>query len=483
MDAHIINPVKMTAAHPPPAVKGSVQKEEPAAQGGTDSFRHGAGGSSRTLGNLSANTVSATLFGRAVVSLSWKKSIESPKSSPPAIGPDGNVYMGTSGGSLMKLNVKTGAEEWQTSEKGREFISPPVFNDRGEFITLSNHQWVSIFDSTTGSKKHEVDLGWQASSAPIGGLGDTVILKSAPGLDKNPQGSLFAVDPGQTPKSSILGEWLPFYQDQKVAKQWEVPLITDRVDPCDERAHDPLQLGTMVFCRNGKDTLTAIDGVKGQKTWQFSRQYAKLFWEPFGIDENTVGVFTVTEKFQAASDYELVALDAKTGKKLWSMACDEPYSPPVSDGHGTVFCKIGRDTLTAIKEGSVLWEKDVGFSNMYTPPVLDGCGRVYLVSRPRGMNESADIQVFSGDSGDQLYEIKNAGDVCSPPVVSGDGGRILLKTRCWEEFADHRYFLQCYETPFNMDLSSAAAEQETVEIDEESVRVGGVKLDINQREQ
>jgi len=130
----------------------------------------------------------------------------------------------------------------------------------------------------------------------------------------------------------------------------------------------------------------------------------------------------------------------------------------------------------------VLWEKDVGFSNLYTPPVIDDCGRVYLVSRPQGMNEYADIQVFSGNTGDQLYEIKDVGDVCSPPVVSGDGGRILLKTRRWAD-QDHRYSLQCYETPFNMDISSAAAEQETIEIDEEWVRVGDVKLDINQSSQ
>ncbi len=92
---------------------------------------------------------------------------------PAAIGPDGTVYCGTSGGDVIALNGATGAARWQVVA-GRVYYAPALGADGTVYIGSSDSR-LYAFDGATGAKRWEASTGGAVGAPAIGADGTVYV--------------------------------------------------------------------------------------------------------------------------------------------------------------------------------------------------------------------------------------------------------------------------------------------------------------------
>ncbi|SFR89012.1 PQQ-dependent dehydrogenase, methanol/ethanol family [Sphingomonas jatrophae] len=87
----------------------------------------------------------------------------------------------------------------------------------------------------------------------------------------------------------------------------------------------PLAVGGVLYFGVGNSVVTAMDAATGKQLWQYDPEVAKVAGHKMRAGWGTRGIaFSQGRVFTATRDGRLIALDAKSGKQLWSAMTLDP---------------------------------------------------------------------------------------------------------------------------------------------------------------
>ena len=95
-------------------------------------------------------------------------------SSPPAIGSDGTVYVGSWDGRVRALDGQTGSRKWEFKPGSAAYSSPAIGSD-GTVYVGSLDKNVYALDGQDGARKWEFETGSRVSSPAIGSDGTVYV--------------------------------------------------------------------------------------------------------------------------------------------------------------------------------------------------------------------------------------------------------------------------------------------------------------------
>lgn len=202
---------------------------------------------------------------------------------------DGFVYYAATNGTLYALNAETGAVKW-TCETKANYLSAPALSDG--ILYLASQDCLYALDSKSGAEKWKLQLKE--------GVGTPAVANGLVYF-RDFEGHIRAVD-------AKTGQLQP-----KPRKDHETG------------ARIVINNQTIYFTGRNTAKLFAIDALTRETQWEFS----------VAIEARCSSPITDAERvYFTCSDGRLYAVDAKTGKKLWSgHPRTYPLSPPVvADG-------------------------------------------------------------------------------------------------------------------------------------------------------
>jgi outer membrane protein assembly factor BamB len=160
----------------------------------------------------------------------------------------------------------------------------------------------------------------------------------------------------------------------------------------------------MLVLRQEDGTVQALDPDSGQARWQASTGFA-------GRLPVTIAAGRVLVPGDGA-----IALDAASGKTLWSSPADAPAAAPAAVFGPWAFLSLEDGSLRCLDAatGVLLWSHETGAA-LHAAPVVDEKRRVLLgTSSRRVLSLRADAR------GEQRWRWKVGGDVRAAPVLHGE---------------------------------------------------------------
>jgi uncharacterized repeat protein (TIGR03803 family) len=282
----------------------------------------------------------------------WEYAVSGPTSdSSPALGADGTVYVGATDGTLYALNASTGVKRWEfatgrntyTSEwEWGDACSPAVVADGTVYVVAVGRGWdgvgypVHVFalEGNTGVKRWDFARSATAWSSTLAiDTGGMVYFSCYP---VSHEGVLFALDglTGAIRREFSLGIALPV----------QSPAIGPD--------------GTF-YLASLTSPVVALDGVSGEKRWEFATQGLQSFTPAVGADGTVyvaVADFLATNLVQLGSPGGIVyAVDGATGAKKWEFDTGgSRHSSPTIGPDGTVYVNSSSGYLYALRGNTPL---------------------------------------------------------------------------------------------------------------------------------
>ena len=301
---------------------------------------------------------------------------------------DGEVYVATVQGEILRLDSESGDVLWRYPQEGDglgPFYATPAVDDSHVYVGSYNNR-LYAFRKDTG------DLEWyQVTHGPIVGgatlVDDKVLVASS-------DGNVYAYD-------SSDGSRL--WQYSASDKVWSAPAVGDGLVYFGSLDHhvyavsleegslawsyetgsgimaQPLVVNGMVVVGSFDRNLYALDASTGDPLWKFGAE--NWFWAGAVTDGTTI--------YAASLDKKLYALDMR-GDLRWSFEADaDLVSTPAMTSDGVVLAtEKGRLYLISPKDGHEDWFYDVGES-IRAP--LGGDGHTVLAVSRKSSVLMADI--------------------------------------------------------------------------------------------
>ena len=157
-------------------------------------------------------------------------------------------------------------------------------------------------------------------------------------------------------------------------KPWRTSLLTARTgDPLDYTQSGCLAGGsTTVYCAGTGATVTALDAASGRIRWRSGTSPETAL--PVGVRDGRVYTYVKPDSNDTFITRRLVALDAKTGTRLWIHPIRDDTDPVLFDG-GILAMDVDATKFVAYgASGRQLWSAPIwsNLGNSCTPTVLGG---------------------------------------------------------------------------------------------------------------
>jgi hypothetical protein len=306
----------------------------------------------------------------------WSYSSDDPQSSPTIA--DGVVYVGTHTGKLLAINASNGVALWSYQSGGDIHSTPAVSDNMVYFGSYDNS--VYAIDASTGTLVWRVQISDHVQSSPAVANGVVYIASS----DANvyafnaTNGELlwsFPTHSGDIGASPAVVNGIVYISDNG-GEVWALNAYTGaaiwKFSAGDTAYSSPAVVNGVVYV--GGDTLAdgavyALDASSGAKLWSFSASNLWVYSSPSVAN----GVVYVGSYDHDATDIGvnnglLFALDASTGKMLWSypVGTEVLDSPIVANnvvyagGYNTDFYALNAST------GAKLWSYQIEFPSTYS---------------------------------------------------------------------------------------------------------------------
>jgi outer membrane protein assembly factor BamB len=216
-------------------------------------------------------------------------------------------------------------------------------------------------------------------------LGDGVVVQ----FDQEENGNLtaFAAD------GSVRWE-VP----RRVLGSWATPVVVDAG-------------GRRAVVVHGTPMLAAYDPASGKELWHLSGMMGENAPSP---------AYSEGKLFAASQLLSLIAVDARSGKKLWEVYDDLPdVASPLATG-GTVLMAASYGVVTCLNasDGAVLWRQEFP-KGFYASPVMAG-GRFYVLDR------SGVMRIFAADRALRLIGSPALGEPAEA-TPAFRGGEIFIR--------------------------------------------------------
>jgi eukaryotic-like serine/threonine-protein kinase len=255
--------------------------------------------------------------------IAWQLEAGGPLHTSPAVAA-GTVFQTTATGSLLAVDLATGATRWRADLDGA-LTSPTVIDDL--VVVGSTTGWLKALQRETGSVRWTVESAGQVRAAPAP-FGDGFITGSTSGQVTSARVANGAVD-------------------------WTVDVagaVTRSTAIADGTVVVPVEPGSMV----------ALDARSGHELWHTS------IAQHGGVGTPTIDsgrVFTASGLGGApAADRGIVAVDLETGTQLWRWASptgDRTYTPAMRDRGAFVVSEAGFAVALDPTTGREMWRTDV----------------------------------------------------------------------------------------------------------------------------
>jgi eukaryotic-like serine/threonine-protein kinase len=173
----------------------------------------------------------------------------------------------------------------------------------------------------------------------------------------------------------------------------------------DYKQSSPAIAEGVIYVGSGAGELDAVEAATGKQLWSFKT----------GGRVRSTPVVADGKVYVGDGNGSLHALDAKTGAELWSQpGCDVP-SPAVSGG--SVYCG-GRGTFEVrawdVLTGELRWQFPIGHSWVDSSPVIDG-GSLY-----NGSSDASTLFALDPATGAQKWSFATKGYAWCTPTAAGD---------------------------------------------------------------
>ncbi|MEV6507863.1 PQQ-binding-like beta-propeller repeat protein [Streptomyces sp. NPDC051642] len=157
-------------------------------------------------------------------------------------------------------------------------------------------------------------------------------------------------------------------------KTWRTSLLTSQTgDPLDYTQSGCLAGGsTTVYCAGTGATVTALDAASGRVRWRSGTSPETSL--PIGVRDGRVYTYVKPDSNDTFITRRLVALDAKTGSRLWIHPIRDDTDPVLFDG-GILAMDVDATKFVAYDaSGRRLWSAPIwsNLGNSCTPTVLGG---------------------------------------------------------------------------------------------------------------
>jgi len=288
--------------------------------------------------------------------------------STPAVSSDGKtVYAGSESNDFHAIDADTGLEKWSASVKIGDGSRPALSPDE-KTVYVGTGDWrLEALDADTGTTKWDfsLDKRWTRSSPAVGPDGTVYIA--------NCDGKVFAVNPKNGKRKwrtkkmekSSLSDFtlLPspdgkrLYASTPYLESGDKKGVVMSLDTRRGRTKWEFDVGSKfhppVLSRDGMTlyvgsedgSLYCLDTPTGDVRWKCKTR-GKAYSPALSPDESTIYVTSSVYVHKKGEDSELVAIDAKTGKRIQNFkpegkmrenvagADDSAYINEELDGHG-----------------------------------------------------------------------------------------------------------------------------------------------------
>lgn len=333
--------------------------------------------------------------------IAWKVEVPLPGKNSPVVWSDRVFLSGAdaSGREIFCWDTATGALRWRTAiptgagtaadgirvnDDTGHAASTMAVDGRAVYAAFATGDLAALdFDGKILWSRNlgvpELNYGYGSSLAL---LGDLLLVQ----LDQLEGGRLIGVDTATGKNRWEIA--------REVTSSWSTPLVADTT------------AGVRVFL-NGTPTLIAYDPVRRRKLWALDGMMGENAPSPAYADGRV---------FAANQLLSMVAVDVKTGKKLWEVYDGLPdvASPVAGDGFVVMTASYGLVTALDAATGHVLMQHEFK-TGFWASPIIAG-GRIYA------LDQSGVTRIFIADRSLKLLASPAIGEptVATPAFRAGD---------------------------------------------------------------
>ena len=248
----------------------------------------------------------------------WEFRTGNPIFSSPAVH-GGIVYIGSGDGRLYALDAVTGEQIWSFLTRRWVVSSPAVYED--VVAVTSRDRYLYILDARTGKLRLDYLIGMSKGSPVFDGK--TVFVAD--------EGAVRAID--WTKRDPFLEKLVQRVRIQFLVWGWadaippQAGYIWNFRDGADSFSTAPVVAWDKVFAASASGRLIALDKRTGEKVWEFPTEAA--LEAPPSVGGKTVYVGDVAGR--------LYAVDALTGEKQWEYNTGGPVSSTPVLANGMLF--------------------------------------------------------------------------------------------------------------------------------------------------
>lgn len=326
--------------------------------------------------------------------LLWKSSTEGIIFGAPAVGPSGEVVVGSEDNNLYSFNPD-GTVRWIFQGAADWFDSAPTIARDGTVYAGSWDNHLYAINGEIGSLKWKFETGAIIIASPAVGLDGTVYVASNDSF-------LYAVNPDGSQK-------------------W----ISEPVDSFSPINSSPVlnRGGDTLYFGNDSGKFFAVDSQSGLEKWSFD--LTSIHPPDSETDYAIVGSAAIEEDgdlyFGSENGY-LYALTSKGNLRWTYKAAEAIRSSPAISQDGKVYFPAQDGYLYALdSEGFQLWESFVG-DVFYCSPAIDSAGNILIAAYAGSAALGAATDFLSLDSSGNIiweYLVTNYND--SSPNIAPDG--------------------------------------------------------------
>ena len=293
----------------------------------------------------------------------WKKQIGAVGSAP--LVSSGMLYVGTSDGALIAMDMQTGVEKWRYTGRGVVAQSPIA---AGDMIVFSNEaDQVVAVDAATGKFK------WQYKAETP----DEFTLRGHAGVTSD----------GDMLYTGFSNGTLVALRRETGSVAWSTSLKADAEKFVDVDA-TPIVIGDRVYASSSSGGVFAVDKLTGLVRWRVP------FWDAaLPSSTGNVGGLTTDGKtlYVSVADLGTYAIDL-AGNVLWRVGAKDGGEPaaPVLYGDLLIYTLAEDGMFIANRRtGETLEYFDPG-SGISAQPTVTGDGRLFVMSN-RGIFYAFDL--------------------------------------------------------------------------------------------
>ena len=301
-----------------------------------------------------------------------------------AIGVDGTVYTGSRTGIVYAFNGQTGWQLWKFNTGDNDWsqrpgVSHPAIGSDGNLYVGSYEEYkdagrICALDSQTGNKIYELNLGHHMYDPPTIGSDGTLYIRSGNRI------YAFAIASKIKLWEIELESW---FSEPAIGTDGNLYISSNGTVYClasktgniiwkseglpHDRCTPVIGIDGIIYFVSSDCHVWALDGNTGEDIWSFAD--VKI-----GSSDSTPIIGADGKLYVGSDDGKVYALDGKTGEKIWEFEAGGKVSCPCIDKSGKIYLASMDHKVYALdaQSGVEIWKFEADCALYYSAIGADG---------------------------------------------------------------------------------------------------------------